>query len=482
MLWLMPADTHEQRIGTMPHQTDDAPQTASADEPGRGSAKPTFAGAPAGWPAPDPSLLEDGRPVVPAFPLDTLPQPWREWVSDTACGAGAPVDYVAQAVLGAVAGLCGAGVKACVTPSWSEPLVLWQALVGAPSAGKTPALDAIGRPLASVETLLQRDTAAGASPVQAVAGPVQGGKVVVHDPALAALTRSVAARPPGVLLWRDEATPWLYALARETSHGKPRGPFVDAWAAASGLPVSVLCSLHPDGLVEALEGTPDGWAARFLFAWPSPPAPRGLSAEAPPREDEAVTMLHRIGVVVGTPERPLTLAFDGEAVKSVEHFLAWLQEEIRGTEGAEAAWLGKGRGTVVRLAAILALLDWSRHAPTARPPGTVRADHVQAATRLWQDYFRPHGRAVLDRCAPSDFERQVRRVVRWLKKAGAKAETTREEVRRHALGKTANAGQTDMVLGRLWSAGIVRPAAHDPLPQGGRPPQRWEINPALANS
>jgi len=108
----------------MPHQTDNAPQTESAEEPGRGSAEPTSAGAPGGWPAPDPSLLEDGRPVVPAFPLDALPQPWREWVSDTACGAGAPVDYVAQAVLGAVAGLCGAGVKACVTQSWSEPLVL----------------------------------------------------------------------------------------------------------------------------------------------------------------------------------------------------------------------------------------------------------------------------------------------------------------------------------------------------------------------
>jgi hypothetical protein len=172
----MPADTHEQRIDTMPHQTDDAPQTRSADEPGRDFARPTYAGAPAGWPTPDPSLLEDGRPVVPAFPLDAMPQPWREWVSDTAGGAGAPVDYVAQAVLGAVAGLCGAGVKACVTPSWSELLVLWQALVGAPSAGKAPALDAIGRPLASVETLLQRDAAAGASPVQAVAGPVQGGK------------------------------------------------------------------------------------------------------------------------------------------------------------------------------------------------------------------------------------------------------------------------------------------------------------------
>ena len=141
-------------------------------------------------------------------------------------------------------------MKACVTQSWSEPLVLWQALVGAPSAGKTPALDAIGRPLATVEKLLQRDSTAGARPMQAVAGPVQGGKacpeqrrracpeqgrrVVVHDPALAALTRSVAAHPPGVLLWRDEPTPWLYALAREASHGKPRGPFFDAWAAASG--------------------------------------------------------------------------------------------------------------------------------------------------------------------------------------------------------------------------------------------------------
>jgi hypothetical protein len=476
----MPADTHEQRIGNMPRQTDDAPQTKNADEPDLGSAKPTSAGAPAAWAPPDPSLLEDGRPVVPAFPLDALPQPWREWVSDTAGGAGAPVDYVAQAVLGAVAGLCGAGVKTCVTQSWSEPLVLWQALVGAPSAGKTPALDAIGRPLATVEKLLQRDAGAGGSPVQAVAGPVQGGKVVVHDAALAALTRSVAARPPGVLLWRDEPTPWLYALARETSHGRPRGPFVDTWSAGSVLPVSVLCSLHPDGLVEALEGTPDGWAARFLFAWPGPPAQRGLSAGTPPREDEAVTMLHRIGVVIGTPERPLTLAFDGEAVKSVEHFLAWLQEEIRGTEGAEAAWLGKGRGTVVRLAAIFALLDWSRHAPAARPPGTVRADHVQAATRLWRNYFRPHARAVLDRCAPSDFERQVRRVVRWPKKAGAKAEITREEVRRHALGKTVNAGQTGLVLGLLWSAGIVRPAAHDPPPQGGCSPKRWEINPGGA--
>ena len=217
----------------MQHQTDDAPRTESTEEPRRGSTRPASAGAPAGWPVLDPSLLEDGRPVVPAFPLDALPQPWREWVSDTACGAGAPIDYVVQAVLGAVAGLCGAGVKACVTQSWSEPLVLWQALVGAPSAGKTPALDAIGRPLATVEKLLQRD----GSPERS-RGASSERRVVVCDAALAALTRSVADRPPGVLLWRDEPTPWLYALARETRHDRPRGPFIDVWSAADNLTVS----------------------------------------------------------------------------------------------------------------------------------------------------------------------------------------------------------------------------------------------------
>jgi hypothetical protein len=62
------------------------------------------------WPELDISILEDKRGTVPPFPLDLLAQPWRDWVSDTASSAGAPADYVVQAVLAALAGLCGAGV------------------------------------------------------------------------------------------------------------------------------------------------------------------------------------------------------------------------------------------------------------------------------------------------------------------------------------------------------------------------------------
>ena len=74
----------------MPHQGDDTPQSESAGEKWLGAAQRTSARAQGEWPEPEPSLLEDGRPVLPAFPLDVLPQPWREWVSDAAGGAGAP--------------------------------------------------------------------------------------------------------------------------------------------------------------------------------------------------------------------------------------------------------------------------------------------------------------------------------------------------------------------------------------------------------
>ena len=108
----------------------------------------------------------------------------------------------------------------------------------------------------------------------------------------------------------------------------------------------------------------------------------------------------------------------------------------------------------------------------------VLGDFVGVTRRTIRNWIATHldfadavrcGRAVVDAA-----------VVRWLKTAGAKAETTREEVRRHALGKTVNAGQTGLVLKRLWGAGVLRPAAHDPLSQGGCPPQRWEINPGGA--
>ena len=76
--------------------------------PSRAERRAAFAAAQApadAWGEIDFSLLEERRAAVPPFPLDLLPQPWRDWTSDTASSTAAPADYVAQAVLAALAGL-----------------------------------------------------------------------------------------------------------------------------------------------------------------------------------------------------------------------------------------------------------------------------------------------------------------------------------------------------------------------------------------
>ena len=431
-----------------------------------------FAGRASAWPEIDPSLLEDGRPPLPAFPLGVFPGPWRDWITDSAHSAGAPIDYVAQAMLAGVAGLSGAGVTARVTESWSEPVVLWQALVGGPSSGKTPALETIRRPLATVEMMLQRDGVGGSGPV------------VVEDAPLAALAKAVSARPAGVLLWRDEPTAWPAGLGRKSKKDESlRGQFLQTWS-APGFPfgrktpaVSIVGSLQPERLTEALQGTGDGMASRFLYAWPAPAPYRSLLDGKPQREDEAVNALHRLAKVVGTPEKPLVLGYDEPALKAFDHFLGRLQGEMLRAEGLEAGWLGKGRGTVARLAAVLALLDWTGRAATAPPPRVITRDHVTAACRLWESYFRPHARAVFDHGAPMTQDHQARRVIRWIQTRGA-MEVSREEVRREALGQSVNADGAQQVIFRLERAGLLRALSYEPAGPG-RPARRWQVNPML---
>src|SRR5262245_4623965 len=415
------------------------------------------------WPAIDPGLLaeEEGRPKLPAFPLKVFPRQWQEWVGDAAHWAGSSEDYVAQALLAAVAGLCGQGVSAQITEAWSEPVILWQALVGGPSSGKTPALDWLRRPLNTVERVLAREG---------------GAPIVVCDASLQALEKAVARRRQGVLLWRDEPTAWLARLGRKTRRDESgRGAFLETWGAIGfpwtrdkgtvGTAVSIVGSLDPERLDAALESTGDGLAARFLYVWPGPAPYRSLRTLKPVREDEMVNALQRIARAVGFPEQPLVLAFEDKAVEMFDRCLERLHGETLQAKGLMAGWLGKGRGTVARLAAVLTLLDWTANRPAnAPPPKVITAQHLQAAWELWDRYYRLHAKAVFDRAGPSDRERELRQharqVVGWIRRHGA-TEVSREDVRREALSQRVKAAGADEVIQALEQAGVLREAEDD---------------------
>jgi hypothetical protein len=201
-----------------------------------------------------------------------------------------------------------------------------------------------------------------------------------------------------------------------------------------------------------------------------------------------VSALLRIAKAAGLPEKPLVLAFEDKAVTVFDGCLERLHGETLRAEGFEAGWLGKGRGTVARLAAVLALLDWTANRPSnAPPPGVITELHLLAAWELWERYYRPHARAVFDRAGPSDRDRQgqhevrqhARRVIGWIRARGA-TEISREDVRRDALSQRVKAAGADEVILALEQAGVLREVDdEEEYPGPGRPARRWQVNPAL---
>ena len=455
------------------------------------------------WRAPDLSVLDRRRVPVPAAPLAMVPQPWHDWIADTERATGAPADYILQSVLAGVTGVCGAGVRVRVTPAWDEPLVLWQAVVGEPSTGKSAALAPVRRLL----DLVEQERRAGDEERRAAQagrdGTGQGGKnaeaapfvpsqVVASDADPVALADIVSGNPRGVLLWRDGPAAWpagWSAAADDDEGDSHRATWLAAWDAGAvtvarprqparslpRFPVSILETIRPERLMEALRSGDDSLAARFLFAWPGPQPYRALAVVERSHDEEILQRLRALSRLAGRADDPCVLAVDDRGRAALDKVLAALHAERQNVEGLEAAWIGKSRSLIVRLAGVIELLG-SIDGKAVRP-GAIGAEQVEAAAALWRDYWRPHAKAVFDSAELSDHAKRVRRVARWLRD-NRPTTVSREDIRRRALSMSANADETESVLQRLHYLGYVQPdLAYRDKP--GRPANRWQVNPAL---
>ncbi len=448
------------------------------------------------WRDPDVSILDDRRAPVPAVPLALLPQPWRDWIADTEKSTGAPADYVLQSVLAGVAAVCGAGVRVRVTPAWDEPLALWQAVVGEPSAGKSAALAPMRRLLEVIEQERRlgdeerRVAHAERCKQSGQDTPFMPSQIVTTgaDPAalLPTLVDVVTGNPCGVLLWRDGAPAWIGVEDEEAGH---RAHWLSRWTAGAvtvtpprqparsvrRFPVSILETIRPERLKEALQSGDDCLAVRFLFVWPGPQPYRALAMLEASRDEEILQRLRALSRLAKSADDPCVIDVDARGRAALDAVLSRLHEERGKAEGLEAAWLGKSRSVIVRLAGILEVL--ATIDGKARRPGAIGAEQVEAAAALWRDYFWPHARSVFDSAELSDYDKRVRRVARWLLDKRPSS-VTREEVRRRALRQATTADQTEHVLQRLDYLGYVRPDLTH-RDKTGRPANRWQVNPAL---
>ncbi len=426
------------------------------------------------WPEIDRRLLSDGSASLPAFPLEVLPPRWRRWVERSA-QSFTPVDYVAQALLGTVSTACGAGVVVKITPQWSEPLLLWLALVGGPSSGKSPALATVARLHAAFLPVNDDERHSALPPPE-----------VTDDTRLHPLVWAAERSLRGVTLLREDLGDWIV----EARRGSDRTGWLAGWngkaaaatrahhfdADAERFPLTVLGGLSADRLGETLRGRDTGFAARLLFAWPGPALNPVFADEA--ADDEGIrALLRRISELARPAAEPGWFDLKPAAMERLQELLPRLDRLRRDAEGSEAAWIGKGAGTILRLAGLLALLDWAEDG-TADLPDNIDAPVLDRAHALWSDFFLPHARRVFGETGDTGHDRLVRRAARWLKRSRFTT-VSREDIRRIALSQAVNAEGADLVIERLELAGIVRPVACEAQGRRGPLRRRWEVSPAL---
>ncbi len=472
-------------------------------------------------PAPEAAVDEWGPirlgtlPPAEPFPLDVLPLPARRLAEYAAESIACPVDFPAVAILAAASGLIGQSVHLLVKPGYFETASLYVGLVGSPSSGKTPAINAAMAPVWSISHELHEKWRPVMDAWKAADKKVRGDepilkRIATSDPTTEALGPILAKNPRGLIVAPDEMTKWVMGMDQyKGGKGGDRQFYLSVWCGSPVLvdrakhqaePIvvshpflTVVGGLTPDMLTALPEGQgrDDGFMARLLFAFPDRQAKQyseqGIPVDVADDWEHVALRLWRLEmrVVVGKPA-PRVVKMTPEAARL---WSAWCQAHYAEQEAddfpdsLEGPW-GKLEAYAARLALILHLLDLASD-PT-RPLDDLPElpeRTIEAAFRLVA-YFKAHARrvyaAIGRKCA--DGGEDVRALVRWIVRNDLADFSERDIARNFDRFKEDPATLTTALLW-MASRNIIRPREPDATPKPGRKPSpHFDVNPTLRES
>jgi 5S rRNA maturation endonuclease (ribonuclease M5) len=275
--------------------------------------------------------LPDPLPAVPPFNLELVPATIRPWVEDHANALQVPPEYIAVAAMVALGGIIGRQIGIAVKQQdrWIERPILWGAIVGRPSSGKSPALRPAYQMLSRIEAAgwdayeresrdyearkivvaASRDIAKQSArkelkkgnqlaALEAVESSIvdesepKQSRLVINDSTIEKAGEILNANPRGLVLFRDELAGWWASLDRHGREGD-RAFWLECWSGVGPYicdrigrgsvrieapAVSILGGVQPGKLAEYVRGAvrcgfaDDGLIQRFgLAVYPDPP-------------------------------------------------------------------------------------------------------------------------------------------------------------------------------------------------------------------
>ena len=325
-------------------------------------------------------------------------------------------------------------------------------LIGLPSAGKSPAIDAALQPLRAAERPLREAADAERKawaekaeiaklaestwkeavkaaikegddpperPKEADAGPPPHiPRLVVNDGTIERLGAILANQPRGILQMRDELAGWLEGMARYSGGGSDRPFWLEAYGGRGytvermgrepltidRLTIAVMGGVQPDRLKTLLfKADDDGLLARFLPIWPEPAPLRRPGAWAD--EDlmrRVIEKLLTLNLMTDEEDRqrPWIVGFSDGARDLMDQF----RQAVRGWEaeadGLMLSFIGKLPGLTARLSLVLAFLDWASEG--ADEPHEITVEHFGRAAHLGRVLYPADGPAGICGCSVSE--------------------------------------------------------------------------------
>ena len=489
----------------------------------------------------EPTPLPNALPPVQPFDADLLPVSLRPWVMDIAHLMQCPPDFPAVGAIAALSSLIGARhvIQPKAYVNWQVVPNLWALIVGRPGVMKSPALGEVMKPLNRLEDteralwqadresweldckveelagadrekrakgLAGKDPAAARALLEPTDTPAEptARRYIVNDATVEKLGELLEVNPWGTLAYRDELYSLLTSLDRPGQEGS-RGFYLQAYDGDKSYTFDrIMRGTHyiPRVCLAMLGGTQpgkiqkyvrdavsggsadDGLLQRFgLTVWPDIASEFKYVDQWPdtPAKQAAWAVFERLAQLQpATDTEPVVWRFSSQAQALFVDWLVPFENEIRGEElhPAMVSHLAKYRKLIPALALIFALID------TPDSGGIVNETELTRALAMG-DYLRSHANRLYAAAVIPETTNAATLLAKI--KSGKLAIrdgvmpdsfTPRQVAVKHwaGLGTPADVRKAADVL---VDYDYLRPDAAPAGAAGGRPSDRYLINPAI---
>jgi len=478
----------------------------------------------------EPDTVRPDAPAVPTyvpFPVEVLPEPFQRYVTETAKAMGCDMSYIALPLLSAAASAIGNTHRIELKRGWTEPAIVWTAIVGDSGTMKTPAFKAAMKAIRKRQELAFREYEtervkwevdclqyecdlgvwkqqrakrhgdAGDAPQKP--NPPIARRYIVSDITVEALAPILWSNWRGVLLARDELAGWWGSFDRYAKAGKA-GADSAHWLSMhngeaitidrkTGIPptihvpsacVSITGGIQPGILARALGRAhhESGMAARVLYAMPPRKPKQWTEADMSADTDAAVAQVfdRLLELMPETDNngdiqpRRVKLTDDAK-LKFVAFFNEHANEQVQ-LSGDEAAAWSKLEGYAARLALVVQLVRSVADDSTRRDPVRVEGASIAAGVTLAR-WFGEEARRVLALLSETTEGQETGRLVEWIERKGGT--TTVRDLMRGPREYRGDRERAAKALGELVAAGVAVWVHDDHGPKGGRPTDRIRL-------